>query len=334
MVGAPADYVNPSQEISDIPRRNGSGHRAHSSPMDRVQGIRLFIRVVEAGSFSKAAADLGLTQPTATKHIAELERRLGSRLLHRSTRGVTPTEIGTLYYDKCRVIARELEEADNLAALLQSRLSGTLRISAPVAFGRRVLVPLVLQFMKEHPQVQIDLGFEDRYVNLVEQGIDVALRLGRLADSSLGARTLGSNPWVLVASPDYLQRRGLPDGPHALAQHDALIYSTVQGDDRWHLSDRWGQALQVPVKGPMRSNNLSALLAAARAGFGIAALPWYVAHESVRTETLQALLTDWSLPAQQIHAVYPSPRLLPSKVSGFVSWLEGRFSGEWWSHAA
>ena len=300
-------------------------------PMDRVQGIRLFIRVVEAGSFSKAAADMGLTQPTATKHIAELERRLGARLLHRSTRGVTPTEIGTLYYDKCRVIARELEEADNLAALLQSRLRGTLRISAPVAFGRRVLVPLVLRFMRENPEIQIDLNFEDRYVNLIEQGIDVALRLGRLADSSLGARSLGSNPWVLVASDGYLQQRGTPLQPQDLALHDALLYSTVQGDDRWHFTDREGEALQVPVKGPLRSNNLSALLAAARGGFGVAALPWYVAHESVRTAKIQPLLADWSLPSQQIHAVYPSPRLIPSKVSGFVSWLEGRFAGEWWS---
>lgn len=299
--------------------------------MDRVQGIRLFIRVVEAGSFSQAAADLGLTQPTATKHVAELEKRLGARLFHRSTRGVTPTEIGTLYYEKCRVIQREIEEADNLAALLQSRLTGTLRISAPVAFGRRVLVPLVLQFMREHPEIQVDLGFEDRYVNLIEQGVDVALRLGRLADSSLGARQLGSNPWVVVAAAEHLARHGVPAEPTALADHPALLYSTVQGDDRWMFTAPDGQVLQVPVKGPLRSNNLSALLAAARAGLGVAALPWYVAHESVKSGAVQPLLAGWSLPAQPIQAVYPSPRQLPSKVSGFVRWLEGRFNGEWWA---
>ncbi|MBI3366971.1 MAG: LysR family transcriptional regulator [Burkholderiales bacterium] len=301
--------------------------------MDRVQGLRLFIRVIECGSFSKAAADLGLTQPTATKHVAALERRLGARLLHRSTRGVTPTEIGALYYEKCRAIDQQLEEADNLAALLQSRLRGTLRISAPVAFGRRVLVPLVLRFMQEHPEIQIDLSFEDRYVNLVEQGVDVALRLGRLADSSLGARRLGHNPWLVVASADYLARRGMPPGPSALADHEALIYSTVQGDDRWHFTDAEGQPVQVAIKGPLRSNNLSALLAAARAGLGVAVLPWYVAHESVKAGAVQPLLTDWSLPSQEIHAVYPSPRLLPGKVSGFVSWLEGRFPARWWTGA-
>ena len=204
--------------------------------MDTVAGLQLFIRVVETGSFSKASADLGITQPTATKHVAALEARLGARLFHRSTRGVTPTEVGAAYYDKCKAIARELEEADNLAALMQSRVQGTLRISTSVAFGRRVLTPLVLRFMQQHPGLQIDLSFDDRYVNLVEQGIDLAIRMGRLADSSLGARYLGINPWVLVASAGYLQRRGTPAEPAELGAHDALIYSSVQGDERWHFS--------------------------------------------------------------------------------------------------
>jgi len=299
--------------------------------MDTVAGLQLFIRVVETGSFSKASADLGITQPTATKHVAALEARLGARLFHRSTRGVTPTEVGAAYYDKAKAIARQLEEADNLAALLQSRVQGTLRISTSVAFGRRVMTPLVLRFMQQHPGLQIDLSFDDRYVNLVEQGIDLAIRMGRLADSSLGARYLGVNPWVLVASPDYLQRRGTPATPAELGKHDALIYSSVQGDERWHFSGPDGKTLQVPVKGPLRSNNLSALLAAARAGFGLAALPWYVAHDSVRDGAVQPLLTGWTLPAQEIHAVFSSPRLVPTKVSGFVDFLQQRFDGEWWA---
>ncbi len=299
--------------------------------MDTVTGIRLFIRVVEAGSFSKASADLGITQPTATKHVAALERRLGARLLHRSTRGVAPTEVGAAYYDKCKLIARELEEADNLAALMQSRVQGTLRINSSVAFGRRVLTPLVLRFMQQHPELQIDLGFEDRYVNLVEQGIDIAIRMGRLADSSLGARWLGHNPWVLVGAKDYLAEHGTPRAPADLAQHRALIYSSVQGDDRWHFTGADGHAQAVPVKGPLRSNNLSVLLAAARAGMGLAVLPWYVAQGSVKSGAVRALLEKWTLPAQEIHAVFPSPRLVPTKVSGFVDWLRGQFDGEWWA---
>jgi len=299
--------------------------------MDSVQGIQLFIRVVETGSFSKASVDLGITQPTATKHVAALERRLGARLFHRSTRGVTPTEVGTAYYDKCKLIARELEEADSVAALMQSRVLGTLRISTSVAFGRRVMTPLVLEFMQQHPELQIDLGFDDRYVDLVAQGVDLAVRMGRLADSQLGARYLGVNPWVLVASPSYLKRRGTPSKPADLGAHDALVYSSVQGDDRWHFTGADGQVVQVPVRGPLRSNNLSALLAAARAGLGLAALPWYVAHESVRSGTVRPLLERWSLPAQEIHAVFPSPKFVPSKVRSFCDFLSTRFGPDWWT---
>ncbi len=299
--------------------------------MDTLAGLQLFIRVVETGSFSKASADLGITQPTATKHVAALEKRLGARLFHRSTRGVTPTEVGTAYYHKAKAIARELEDADNLAALMQSRVQGTLRISTSVAFGRRVMTPLVLRFMQQHPGLQIDLSFDDRYVNLVEQGVDLAVRMGRLADSSLGARYLGLNPWVLVASAAYLARRGRPDTPAALADHDALIYSSVQGDERWHFSGADGRSLQVPVKGPLRSNNLSALLAAARAGLGLAALPNYVAQASVRNGAVVPLLEQWSLPSQEIHAVFSSPRLVPTKVSGFVDFLQHQFDGDWWA---
>jgi len=299
--------------------------------MDRIQAIHLFIRIIETGSFSKASADMGLTQPTATKYVAALEERLGARLLHRSTRGVTPTEIGSAYYDKCLLIARELEEADNLAALQQSHVRGQLRISTSVAFGRRVMAPLVIEFMREHPELSIDLSFDDRYVNLVEQGVDVAIRMGQLADSSLGASYLGLNPWVVVASADYLAQRGTPATPDELKQHAALIYSTVQGDERWRFVGPDGQSRQVGVQGPLRSNNLSALLAACREGMGLAALPWYVAHASVQSKAVQPVLTEWTLPSQEIHAVFPSPRMVPAKVTGLIRFLQGRFGDQWWA---
>lgn len=299
--------------------------------MDRIQGVRLFIRVVDLGSFSKAAADLGIGQPSATKLVAQLEKQLGSRLLHRTTHGVTPTEIGQLYYEKCKLIAHHVDEANSVASLLQSQVQGALRISTSVGFGRRVLAPLVLRFMKLNPRVQIDLSFEDRYVDLVEQGVDVAIRMGRLTDSTLGARYLGINPWVVAAAPDYLRERGLPRTPADLARHDALIYSTVQGDARWLFTGADGGLLPTTVRGPLRSNNLSALLLAARNGMGVAALPWYVAFDSIRSGAVQAVLTDWSLPSQEIHAVYPSPRLLPAKVNGFIDWLQGQFDETWWS---
>ena len=300
--------------------------------MDRIQALQLFVRVVDLGSFSKAAADLGIGQPSATKMVAQLEKQLGSRLLHRSTRGVTPTEIGALYYDKCKLIAHHLEEANSVATLLQSQVQGGLRISTSVAFGRRVLVPLVMRFMQLHPRLQIELNFEDRVVNLVEQGIDVAIRMGPLVDSTLGARYLGVNPWVVVASQDYIARCGLPLQPQDLLQHDALVYNTVQGDARWHFTGGQGKPLTVPVHGPLRSNNLSALLLAARNGMGIAALPRYVAQESLNSGALCAILADWNLPSQEIHAVYPSPLLVPAKVSGFVGWLQSQIGDAWWEY--
>ena len=220
-----------------------------------------------------------------------------------------------------------------MAALLQSQVQGGLRISTSVAFGRRVLVPIVMRFMQRNPKLQIELTFDDRYVDLIEQGIDVAIRMGRLADSTLGARYLGINPWVVVAAPDYLARRGEPRRPADLASHDALIYSTVQGDARWLFTGPGRRSRPTTVRGPLRSNNLSALLSAARAGMGVAALPWYVAYESVRSGAVRAVLTKWELPTQEIHAVFPSPRLVPTKVSTFIEWLQAEIGEEWWSQA-
>ena len=298
--------------------------------MDRVTGVQLFIRVVETGSFSKAAQEFGITQPTATKAIAATEQRLGARLLHRSTRGVTPTEVGALYYDKCKLIARELDEADNLATLLQSRVGGTLRVSTSVAFGRRAMVPLVLRYMRKHPDVAVDLSFDDRYVNLVEQGVDLAIRMGRLADSTLGARYLGTNPWLMVAAPEYLDRQGTPKGVADLAQHACVVYSSVQGDDRWTLKTPAGDEAAVAVRGPMRSNNLSAVLAAACAGMGLAVLPWYVAREALVDGSVRQVMADHGVPAQDIHGVFPSPKLVPLKVQNFIAFLQQELSGEWW----
>lgn len=292
--------------------------------------MQVFIRVVETGSFSKAGAELGVTQPTATKAVADAERRLGARLLHRTTRGVTPTEVGTLYYERCKAIAREVEDADNLAALVQQSTTGTLRVSTSLAFGRRVMMPLVLSYMQDHPMLQVDLGLDDRYVNLVEQGIDVAVRMGRLADSSLGARYLGMNPWMLVAAPSYLHTQGAPNVPSDLARHACLVYSSVQGDARWHFHGPTGEEESVLVKGPLRSNNLTTVMAACESGMGLAILPRYVARHAVARGSIVPLLDDYALPSQAVHAVFPSPKLVPQKVTSFVAWLQSRLLGDWW----
>ena len=298
--------------------------------MDRLDAMHMFVRVVETSSFTKVAHEFATTQPTVTKQIAAMEARLKVRLLNRNTRGVSLTEAGALYYEKCKTIVNDVAEAESVVQVRQTQVQGQLRIGSSVAFGRRVLVPLALEFMKHNPQVQVDLSFEDRYTDLVANGIDVALRLGKLADSSLGARTLGVNPWVLVASPTYLRKRGTPRRPSDLKEHATLIYSSVQGNDIWRLRNASGEPVSVAVTGRLRSNNLSALLAASRSHMGIAALPRYVAHDSLEAGRVVEVLKTCRLPEQEIHAVYPSPRLVPQKVQSFIAFLQGRFDAQWW----
>ena len=298
--------------------------------MDRLQAMEMFVRVVETGSFSKAATAFSTTQPTVTKQVAATEERLKVRLLNRNTRGVSLTEAGALYYEKCKAIVRAAEEADAVVRVKQTQAQGLLRIGSSVAFGRRVLVPLALDFMRAHPQLQVDLSFEDRYTDLVAQGIDVAVRMGKLADSALGARYLGTNPWLMVASPKYLRKAGMPKRPGDLSAHETLIYSSVQGSDVWRIVPPRGEAVTVTVAARLRSNNLSAVLAAARSNMGIAALPWYVAADSLATGSVVEVLKGHSLPEQEIHAVYPSPKLVPQKVQAFIAYLQGRFGERWW----
>jgi DNA-binding transcriptional LysR family regulator len=292
--------------------------------------MEMFVRVVETGSFSKAALEFHTTQPTVTKQVAATEARLKVRLLNRNTRGVSLTEPGALYYEKCKSIVREAEEAESIVQLRQNQAQGLLRIGTSVAFGRRVVVPLALEYMRRHPQVQLDLSFEDRYVDLIAQGIDVAIRMGKLADSSLGARYLGTNPWAMVAAPGYLKKHGTPKRAQDLSAHVALIYSSVVGDEFWRMHTPKGDPVTVPVSGRFRSNNLSAVLAAARDGLGVALMPRYVASESLASGKVLEVLGDHALPEQEIHAVFPSPKLVPGKVSGFVAFLQGRFAEGWW----
>ena len=298
--------------------------------MDRLQAMEMFVRVVETGSFSRAAQEFATTQPTVTKQVAAMEARLKVRLLNRNTRGVSPTEAGALYYERCKAIVRDTQEADSAVRTRQTLAHGLLRVGSSVAFGRRVLVPLALDFMRQHPQLRVDLSFEDRYTDLVAQGIDVAVRMGKLADSSLGARFLGANPWVLVASPAYLRKHGTPRKPAELSSHETLIYTSVQGSDVWRVVSPRGEASTVPITARLRSNNLSAVLAAARSHLGIAALPWYVASDSLASGAVVEVLKGYSLPEQEIHAVYPSPKLVPQKVQAFIAYLQGRFEGKWW----
>jgi DNA-binding transcriptional LysR family regulator len=216
--------------------------------MNHLACLRIFKRVVELSSFSKASEELSISQSSATKQISQLEQHLGTRLLNRNTRGISLTEDGTVYYERCKVIIAEVDIADSTVGQRSKSLAGTLRISTSVAFGRRILAPMLMDFMRMQSQLKIDLACEDGYVDLVAHGIDVALRMGRLSDSSLGCRYLGHNPWVMVAAPRYLANHSEPESPADLTHHDCIVYSSVQGDAVWQLRPQLGDTQTVVVE--------------------------------------------------------------------------------------
>jgi DNA-binding transcriptional LysR family regulator len=302
--------------------------------MNHLFCLRVFKRVVELASFSKASEELSISQSSVTKQISELEKYLGTRLLNRNTRGISLTEDGALYYDRCKAIIAEVDSADSMVGRRSKSLSGTLRVSTSVAFGRRILAPMLLDFLKQQPQLKADLGCEDGYVDLVAHGVDVALRMGHLSDSSLGCRYICHNPWVMVASPIYLAHRSEPQSPADLAGHDCIVYSSVQGDAVWQLRSPAGDAQTVVVEGPLRSNNLSTLLSAVVAGFGIAILPRYVASTALFAGDIVSIMEKYALPGQDLHAVFPSPKQVPQKALAFIEFLLPRFRGHWWDEGS
>ncbi len=298
--------------------------------MDWLTGMRVFARVVEAGGFSRAADDLGMTQPTVTKHVAAIEKALDRRLINRNTRGVAVTEDGALYYERCKATLREFELAMDVGRDDGAGARGQLRVTTSLAFGRLALTPALIDFMALHPGVRVDLDCDDRFVDLVASGRDLAVRMGALADSSYGVSALGVNPWVMVAAPAYLATRGAPRDVVDLAAHDCIVYSSVQGNDVWRFLGPEGPHASAQLNARLRSNNLSVVLATAAAGRGLAIVPYYVAAPALARGALRRVMEDHELPSQRIQAVTPSPRLAPRKVTLFVAFLRQRFAGDWW----
>ena len=302
--------------------------------MNHLASMQIFKRVVELGSFSKASEVLAISQSSATKHITQLEEHLGARLLNRNTRGISLTEDGTTYYERCNSIIAEVDDADAAVGRRNKTLAGTLRISTSVAFGRRILAPMLIDFLQQQPHLKLDLGCDDRYVDLVTRGVDVALRMGSLSDSSLGCRYIGHNPWTMVAAPTYLAKRPAPNDPRDLTEHRCIVYSSVQGDAVWQLRPGTEEPQAVVVDGPLRSNNLSTLLSAVKSGLGIAILPRYVASGALATGEIVAIMEEYSLPGQDLHAVFPSAKQVPRKAAALIDFLLPRFTNNWWDRHA
>ena len=288
--------------------------------MDRLAAMDTFVCVLDTGSFSAAARRLNLGQPAVSKTIAQLEDRLGVRLLLRSTRGLTPTEAGTAYYERARRAIEEAHEADLAARGAGSGLDGTLRVCAAVTFARLHVLPRLGAFLEAHPDLNMDIVLDDRTVNLVEEGIDVALRMGALPDSNLIARKIGECQRLVLATPAYVQAHGAPANPTDLVQHQAVVFAQAGGGEHWVFKQ--GSTVQsVTVSGRVRVSAAEGVRAAVLGGLGVALTSqWMFAEELARGDVVP-LLGDWQLPPLDLWAVFPTGRLASAKARAFVDFV-------------
>jgi len=295
--------------------------------VDRIDGMQAFVAVAEAGSFSAAAARLGIARALVSKRIAGLEQTLGARLLNRTTRRVSLTGPGHEFLARSQRILAEYEVAASTLSSLHAEPTGRLKLSAPMSFGTAHLAPLVPAFMREHPRLVLELVLNDRYVDLVEEGFDLCVRIGSLADSSLVARRLATVRLVLCASPDYLRRRGTPGSAADLARHRGLLYSHANAGSggRWQLSGPDG-ALAVDVPAALSANNGDVLMQAAIAGEGITLGPSFIVGNALRSGALVEVLGHLAPRPLGLYAIWPANRLLPVKVRLFVDFLAARFA--------
>ena len=279
--------------------------------------VAIFARVVEAGSFTGAARQLGLPKTSVSRRVAELEREVGVRLLHRTTRALSPTDAGRVYYEQSSVALRSIEDANQQLAEARAEPSGTIRVSAPVGFAGFFLTDTTFDFLKAHPRTRVELLLTDDKLNLVEAGIDLAFRTGSLPDSTLVARKLGAAHKVLCASPDYLAEHGIPKVPADLRQHDCIIAGQALAGAQWALEGPRGTEM-VPVGGRMAANTMEITFRAALEGFGIAQLPASAAGPAVANGRLQRVLPDYATAVGGVYAIYPSSRHLSPAVKTFV----------------
>jgi len=296
--------------------------------MSRVDDLSLFLRVYDSGSISAAARSLDLSVAVASQRLRALEKSLGVRLFHRSTRSLMPTTEGQALAEQGRPLVNDLQTLMSGLNQAATGVSGTLRVTTSATFARYYVSPLLPEFMRRHPKLKLSIDLSDRMHDLVTSGFDLALRIGALEDSSLVARKLAANRRVLCASPDYLNRRGRPAKPEDLAQHDGLILVGSQGRaDVWRMQDPHGREVAVRVDGPLESSQGEVLRDAAVAGLGIAVHSTWHVFDDLRTGRLEVVLPDCRLPETGIHAVMPQRRLVPPRVNAFVDFMAEKIGG-------
>lgn len=288
--------------------------------------MSVFVRAVEAGSLTGAAKRLGVAKSAVSRRVSQLEERLGARLFNRNSRSLSPTEAGRAFYERASRILSDVSEAEDMMRSLSGELRGRLRVAAPMAFGLRHLSSVVVDFMVEHPRVEVEVDLDDRFIDLVGEGHDLAIRIGALKDSGLVARAVAPCRFVVCASPRYLSARGTPGTPDDLAGHDCLSHANRPLGEQWrfHTGGEWRS---VRVAGRLNANNGDVLMDAAVAGLGLAVLPTFIASDAISRGDLRVVLAGHPMEARKIHAVWPSRLGLSAKARAFVEFLAGRFDG-------
>ena len=295
--------------------------------MDRFEDLQAFNAVVETGSFTAAAERLNANKSAISRRVTALERRLGAQLIRRTTRTLNLTETGQSFYERSARLIADLDEAESAVAQEHGELRGRLRVALPLSFGLLHMSKPINAFAKKHPRVIFDLDLSDRHVDLLANDIDVAVRIGRLPDSSLIARQLFGSKIIAAASPDYLERHGHPASPDALAHHYCLSYSNVRDHDRWAWVDEHGVEQQVKINVAMTANNGQVLNAAAAKGIGIVLQPTFIVHQMIKDGILTPILTDFRWADATAYAVYPPTRHLSYRVREFIDFLVDYFDG-------
>lgn len=297
----------------------------HEATMsDKFEDIRTFIAVVQAKGFAGAGVRMGLAKSAISRRISDLEDRLGTRLLHRTTREVRLTEAGAEFFERGQKLLDELQEVEDLATKSGTQPVGKLVVSAPVSFGINCLAPAIGEFIEQRPRLAVQIDFSDRQVDLVGEGFDMALRIGHMKDSSLVARKLAPIRHAICGSPDYFRRRGKPKTPQDLSQHVGLLYSYVDVRQDWQFTN----SKAVAVRSTFSCNNGDVLREMAMAGRGLAYLPTFVVYRAIADGTLDVCLTKYSREAIALYAVYPSTRNLSAKVRVFIDFLVEKFGEE------
>ena len=293
--------------------------------MDRWSEIALFVQVAELGSLTKAAERLELSNAAASRHLAALEERLAARLVQRNTRRLSLTDVGEAFYRRCKPLLAELHEAEAEVNAAVLKPTGTLRITGSLSFCMMLIAPKLPEFTERYPDLRVEIVTANRYYDLLDSGIDVAIRTREFeADSNITVRRLAETRRILAASPQYLQRHGAPATPQELAKHKLLIYTNAHNPDQLRFT-REGQVLVLPVQGLLEANDGQVLRAAALKHLGILVQPMYIVHEDVVAGRLVPVLREWELPRLTVNVAYQSKRHLPAKVRCFVDFLVEQF---------